>query len=261
MQAGSEHKASDLMENLPEKIKMIAGLLRNSNYAVVLTGAGVSTESGIPDFRSPGSGLWTMLDPELFTIGGFKANPGAFYEAGAQFFRQIKEAEPNETHLVLAELERRGLIKTIITQNVDGLHQKGGAERVLEIHGTLNSASCIYCRRQVTIEEMVADVGEGLLPPLCVECGEPLKPDVVLFGEPLSPDYREAMEEAQRADLILVIGSGMQVSPANQLPSWCDNLVIINRVPTFYDQQARVVVNESAARVMRLILEELGTGR
>jgi len=250
-------EGGDLMENLPDKIKMIAGLLRKSNYAVVLTGAGVSTESGIPDFRSPGSGLWTMIDPELFTIEGFKANPGGFYRAGAQFFGLLKEAEPNETHIVMAELERRGLIKAIITQNVDGLHQKGGAENVLEIHGTLSSASCIHCRRQVSIEEVVADVAEGLLPPLCVECGEPLKPDVVLFGEPLSPHYREALEEAERADLIMVIGSGMQVSPANQLPSYCDNLVIINRTPTFYDQQARVVVNDSTSRVMRLLLEEL----
>jgi NAD-dependent deacetylase len=245
------------MEELPEKIKIIAGLIDQGKYVVVLTGAGVSTESGIPDFRSPGSGLWTMIDPELFTIGGFKANPGAFYKAGAQFFRQIKDAEPNETHFVLAELERRGLIKAIITQNVDGLHQKGGAEKVLEIHGTLSSASCSYCRRQVTVEEVIADVEEGLLPPLCLECGEPLKPDVVLFGEPLSPDYGKAVEEAQRADLIIVIGSSMQVSPANQLPAWCDNLVIINRTSTFYDQQARVVLNESAARVMRLLLKEL----
>lgn len=246
-----------MMVELTEKIKIIAGLINQSKHAVVLTGAGVSTESGIPDFRSPGSGLWTMIDPELFTIGGFKANPGAFYRGGARFFRQIKEAEPNETHFVLAELERRGLVKAIITQNVDGLHQKGGTEKVLEIHGTLSTASCIYCRRQVTVEEVLADIEEGLLPPLCLDCGEPLKPDVVLFGEPLSSDYSEAVEEAQRADLIIVIGSSMQVSPANQLPAWCENLIIINRTSTFYDQQARVVLHDSAARVMRLILEEL----
>jgi len=223
----------------------------------VLTGAGVSTESGIPDFRSPGSGLWTMIDPELFTIQGFKANPGAFYELGAPFFRQIEAAEPNETHSVLAELEKRGLVRAVITQNVDGLHQKGGSKKVFEIHGSLKSASCIHCRRQVSINDVIADVEEGLLPPLCVECGEPLKPDVVLFGEPLSPDYGEALDEAGKADLIMVIGSSMQVSPANQLPALCDNLVIINRAPTFYDQQAKVVVNESTSMVMRLLLEEL----
>jgi len=245
------------LEEQLEKITKIADLLEKSEHAVVLSGAGVSTESGIPDFRSPGSGLWTMLDPELFTIQGFKANPKAFYEGGAPFVRMLGEAEPNEAHLVLAELEKRGLVKAVITQNVDGLHQKGGSKKVLEIHGTLSSASCMTCDYQVTIEEVAADVEEGLVPPLCVECGEPLKPDVVLFGEPLSPDYKEALEEAGRADLIMVVGSSMQVSPANQLPSFCENLVIINRTPTFYDQQARVVIHESTSRVMRLLLEEL----
>lgn len=245
------------MEELLKKIKETADLLASSTYTVALTGAGVSTESGVPDFRSPGSGLWTMIDPELFTIQGFKANPKAFYEGGAPFVRMLGKAEPNEGHNVLAELEKRDLVKAIITQNVDGLHQKGGSKRVLEIHGTLSSASCMFCNYRVSIEEVAADVEEGLLPPLCIECGEALKPDVVLFGEPLSPDYKEALEEAHRADLLLVVGSSMQVSPANQLPSYCDKLVIINRTPTFYDQQARVVINESTARVMRLLLEEL----
>jgi len=245
------------MEELMQKVKSVADLLEKSSHAVVLTGAGVSTESGVPDFRSPGSGLWTMLNPELFTIQGFKANPKAFYEGGAPFFRLIEEAKPNEGHTVLAELEKRGIIKAIITQNVDSLHQKGGSQKVLEIHGTLSSASCMHCSRRVSIEEVVADVEEGLLPPLCVDCGEPLKPDVVLFGEPLSPDYAEALREAEKADLVLVVGSSMQVSPANQLPAYCDNIVIINRANTFYDQQARVVINESTARVLRLLLEEL----
>lgn len=245
------------MEQLIEEIKKTAGLLVKSRYTVVLTGAGVSTESGVPDFRSPGSGIWTSLDPELFTINGFKANPAAFYEAGIPFFRLLKAAEPNETHTVLAEFERRGMVKAIITQNVDGLHQKGGAKNVLEIHGTLNSASCIHCRKQVPADTVIADAEEGLIPPLCIECGEPLKPDVVLFGEPLSPHYARALQEAQQADLIMVIGSSMQISPANQLPALCENLVIINRTPTFYDHQALVVINESAARVMRLLFDEI----
>ncbi len=240
-----------------DKIKTIADLLRQSSYTVVMTGAGVSTESGIPDFRSPGSGLWTVVNPELFTIQGFKANPGAFYRAGIPFFRQIEKAQPNATHTVLAELERRGLVRAVITQNVDGLHQKGGSRQVLEIHGSLCSASCMHCDYRVPIETITEDVEEGLLPPLCVECGEPLKPDVVLFGEPLSPDYRQALDEAQKATLVLVIGSSLQVSPANQLPSLCENLVIINRTPTFYDEKAQVTINEDTARVMELILEEL----
>ncbi len=245
------------MEELTAKVKEIADLLEKSNYTVVLTGAGVSTESGVPDFRSPGSGLWTMLDPELFTIQGFKANPKAFYEGGAPFVKMLDQAKPNEGHIVLAELEKRGLVKAIITQNVDGLHQKGGSKRVHEIHGTLSTASCMHCSLQVSIDKVAAAVEDGILPPLCVECGEPLKPDVVLFGEPLSPDYGEAIEEARRADLIMVIGSSMQVSPANQLPSYCDNLVIINRTETFYNRQAKVAINESTAQTLRLLLKEL----
>ena len=243
------------MESTHEKVEKIAYLLKESEYAVAVTGAGVSTESGVPDFRSPGSGLWTRVDPELFTIQGFKANTGAFYRAGLPFFRELKQAEPNRAHTALAELENTGLIKAVITQNIDGLHQKGGSEKVLEIHGNLNTASCIHCGRQVLMEEVIADVDEGLVPPLCSECGEPLKPDVILFDEPLASDYGQALEEAGQADLIMVIGSSMQVSPANQLPSLCDNLVIINQTPTFYDDQARVAINESTAEVMKLSMD------
>ncbi len=243
------------MEALNEKVEQIARLLKESNYAVAVTGAGVSTESGVPDFRSPGSGLWTQVNPELFTIQGFKANPGAFYRAGLPFVRQMDQAEPNRTHTALAELEKMDLIKAVITQNIDGLHQKGGSEKVLEIHGNLNTASCIHCGWQVSMEEVIADVDEGLVPPLCSECGEPLKPDVILFGEPLAPDYGQALEEAGQADLIMVIGSSMQVSPANQLPSLCDNLVIINHTPTFYDDQARIAINESTAEVMKRLMD------
>lgn len=245
------------MEELAIKAKKIADLLKQSNYTVVLTGAGVSTESGVPDFRSPGSGLWNQVDVELFTIQGFKANPGAFYRAGLPFFRILQQSEPNLTHTALAELEDRGIVKAVITQNIDGLHQKGGSRNVFEIHGGLNTASCIHCGKQVLMDEVIDDVEEGLVPPLCGECGEPLKPDVVLFGEPLSPDYRQALEEAGRADLIMVVGSSMQVSPANQLPSLAEKLVIINQTPTFYDSQAAVVVNESTAEAMKLVLEKL----
>ena len=245
------------MDKLKEKVTMVAELLKNSRYAVVLTGAGVSTESGVPDFRSPESGFWAVVSPELFTIDGFKANPGAFYEAGLPLFRIIEEAQPNSAHLALAWLEEQGLVKALITQNVDGLHQAAGSRRVLEIHGTLKSASCLFCRQSSPAAEVLTDVEEGLVPPLCLECGEPLKPDVVLFGEPLAPAYQQALEEAGRADLLLVIGSSMQVSPANKLPALCENLVIINRTPTFYDSQARVVINEGIGKTMEMLREEL----
>jgi NAD-dependent deacetylase len=245
------------LDNLTAKIKQIADLIRGAEHAVVLTGAGVSTESGVPDFRSPESGFWTTVSVELFTIDGFKANPKAFYEAGLPLFRMIEAARPNQAHVTLARLEEAGLVKALITQNVDGLHQKAGSKKVLEIHGTLKRASCLFCRQGVGADEVIADIEEGLIPPLCIECGEPLKPDTVLFGEPLAPAYHQALQEAEKADLIMVIGSSMQVSPANQLPAMCDNLVIINRTPTFYDSQAKVVINDSIVRVMDLLNEVL----
>lgn len=245
------------MEDLKVKIKRVADLIKSAEYTVVLTGAGVSTESGVPDFRSPESGFWAVVNPELFTIEGFKANPGAFYTAGLPLFRIIEEAKPNSAHLMLAWLEQQGLVKALITQNVDGLHQAAGSQKVLEIHGTLKSASCLFCRQSSPVVEVLADIEEGLVPPLCLECGEPLKPDVVLFGEPLAPAYQQALEEAKRADLLLVIGSSLQVSPANKLPALCDNLAIINRTPTFYDSQARVVINEGIGEAMEMLREAL----
>jgi NAD-dependent deacetylase len=246
------------MEEIRQKVRALAELLKAANYAVVLTGAGVSTESGVPDFRNPESGFWTTISIELFTIDGFKANPKAFYEAGLPLFRIIEAAQPNRGQVTLARLEEAGLVKALITQNVDGLHQKAGSKKVFEIHGTLKRASCLFCRQGVGADEVIADIEEGLIPPLCIECGEPLKPDTVLFGEPLAPAYHQALQEAEKADLIMVIGSSMQVSPANQLPAMCDNLVIINRTPTFYDSQARVVINESIVSVMDLLWDELG---
>jgi NAD-dependent deacetylase len=245
------------LEHSSEKVKQISELLAECRYTVVLTGAGVSTESGIPDFRSPDSGLWTRVNPELFTIQGFKADPAQFYNLGRVFFQMVRDAEPNVTHKVLGELQQRGLVKTIITQNVDGLHQRGGAERVLEIHGSMRTASCIFCRHQEPIETVISEVEEGLVPPLCIECGEPLKPDVTLFGEALTPVFQEAKAEAQQADCIMVIGSSMQVSPANLLPGFSENLIIINREPTYYDPKASVVLHGNTSRAMQLIMDEI----
>ncbi len=247
------------MDQFQERIKKIADLLLEKSYPVVLSGAGVSTESGIPDFRSPVDGLWTVVDPELFTIQGFRARPEAFYRAGAPFFRQIIKAEPNPTHTGLAELEKRGLIKAVITQNVDGLHQKGGSEKVLEIHGTLSSASCSFCDQKMPTAEVLKEVENGVLPPRCLECGEVIRPDVVLFGEQLTTDYQLALREAQNADLVMVIGSSMEVAPANQIPALCENLIIINRTHTFYDRQALVTVSESTSYVLDRLLEELNS--
>lgn len=160
-------------------------------------------------------------------------------------------------HSVLAELEKRGLVKAIITQNIDGLHQEAGSKKVLEIRGNLRSATCVHCDRKISIEDLLADAGEDSFLPVCSECGEPLKPDVVLIGEPPPPDYDKAKEEARRADLMIIIGSIMPFSPDNQLPADCKNIVVINRSTTFYDERARVVINDNPPKVMELLLEEL----
>ncbi len=244
------------MEVLHEKIRETVKLLEQSHYAVVLTGAGISEESGIADFRYSDRGLWTMLDPDDFTIQRYKENPNAFYEIGAPYFSMLEQAKPNETHIVLAELEKRGLVKVIVTKNFDGLHQVAGSKNVLEIYGTLKSASCVSCSLQVEIKDIAPDIEKGL-PPLCAKCGEPLKPDMAFADEPLPPDYHKAHEEINRADLIIVIGTNMLASPTKDLLEHVDNLIIINRTPTAYDKQAKVVINDSPARVMKILLEEL----
>ncbi len=245
------------MAQHPKQIKEIVSLLTACRYTVALTGAGVSTKSGIPDFGRTDSGLWTRVNPELFTIHSFLADPAQFYHLGKDFFSMVGAAEPNLTHLALGELQQRGLVKTIITQNIDGLHQQGGAERVLEIHGSMRSASCIQCKRREAMETVIAVLDAGLIPPLCSACGAPLKPDAILFGETLPPDFEEALAEAQQADCMLIIGSSMQVFPANMLPGFCKNLVIINREPTLFDSRARVVLHSDTSRAMQLIMEHI----
>lgn len=249
------------MKSLHEDIKKIADLIEQSRHTVVFTGAGISAERGLSDFLNPGSRLPTMLAPDEFTIQRFKKNPAAFYEAGVPYFDILEQIAPNEVHTGLAELEKRGLVKAIVTQNIDGLHQKAGSKNVLEIRGTLRTASCVQCDLTLAIEDVPADTEEKPLVPLCPECGEPLKPDVVLSGEPPPPDYHKAEEEIKQAELMIVVGSGLQSSPADQLPADRKNLVIINDTPTSYDQKAKVVINESPVRVIRLLLEELNNRR
>ena len=233
-------------------------LLQRSAYTVVLTGAGISTDSGIPDFRSPGSGFWTRANPIYFTVHGFKQNPAEFYRFGMGLFQDVLNASPNRAHLDLAELQRRGLVQSIVTQNIDGLHQKAGSEKVYEVHGNMNGATCFGgCRRRVPMEKVAAKIFKGELPPLCQDCGGPLKPDVILFGESMAPDFDEAIREVRAADLILIIGASMRVAPVNMLPRMVANMVIINRERTMHDRRAKVVVQSGIAEATRMIIEEL----
>lgn len=236
-------------------MKKAAELLSSSRHAVALTGAGMSTESGIPDFRSPG-GLWSRYDPSEFaTLSSFLGDPSRFYRAASEFL-SVFTAEPNEGHRALAELEQMGVLKAVITQNIDGLHQAAGSRKVVELHGNLRECKCLSCGRVFPIEVLAEKlVQEGEIPPLCNDCGGILKPNVVFFGEQLPRDaLEEAFEQAKRCDLMLVAGSSLVVSPANFLPPMAveagARLLIVNEEVTPMDAFASVVIRGKTGRVL-----------
>ena len=230
---------------------MLAELIADRQPCVVLTGAGISTESGIPDFRSA-EGIWAEYDPyEVASITGFGLDPARVWEFYAHRLAVLAEAEPNAAHLALAELERRGLVRAVITQNVDGLHRRAGSVDVIEVHGSIETASCPACGRSERRDEV-----ERLLPlPRCADCGAVLKPDVVMFGEVL-PDHEidRATTLAREAALLLVVGSSLEVWPVAGLPEETlvngGRLAIVNRDPTPYDPRADLVVRESAGATL-----------
>jgi len=229
-------------------------MLREARYAVALTGAGVSTDSGIPDFRSPGTGLWAQYNPlEVASIGGFRSNPQRFYEFWRQRFAKLADAQPNITHTVLAELEARGYLKCVITQNIDDLHRRAGSKRVLEVHGNYTRGLCLGCQRTYTIHEIFEKVERHRVP-LCDHCKNLLKPDVVLFGELLTPDFDQALEEIAQSDLVIVLGSSLEVYPVAglvpQAKSLGARLVIINRDETPYDRLADLLIHSELHPVM-----------
>ncbi len=197
-----------------DKYYRFAELLLRSRYAVALTGAGISVESGIPDFRSE-HGLWARYDPfEYGHIDSFRADPGKVWNMLVEMKDLVESVGPNEAHYALGELERLGVLKAVITQNVDGLHQKGGAFNVIEFHGSFRSMHCDHCGKPYAAREVSLE----RLPPLCA-CGGPIRPDVVLFGEGI-PDgaYSRALDAAGRCDLMVVVGTSASVAPASELP-------------------------------------------
>jgi NAD-dependent deacetylase len=236
----------------------LARLIVEAQPCVVLTGAGVSTESGIPDFRSAG-GIWQQYDPmEYATIDAFRRDPAKVWDFYSRRLGVLAEARPNAAHVVLAELERRGLVEAVITQNVDRLHQEAGSRRVIEVHGSIRSASCLECGHGEDFERVVE-----LLPvPRCPECGEVLKPDVVMFGELLPAGaMEEASERVLAARLLLVVGSSLEVYPVAGLPEEGlqagARLAIVNLGPTPYDRRADLKIDASAGEVLAATLAEL----
>ena len=223
----------------------LARLIRESECTVALTGAGISVPSGIPDFRTPGEGLWEKVDPmEVAHIDSFRRDPARFWSFYRPRLHSLGGVEPNPAHEALAELERRGLLEGVITQNIDMLHRKAGSERVIEVHGSIRTLSCQSCDRRFLIQdsEELFDA-DGVA--RCSGCEGPVKPDVVLFGELLP---QEAMAEAEalaaRADLMLCVGSSLEVYPVAGLPavtlSRGGNLAIVTKGPTPYDGDAEL---------------------
>jgi NAD-dependent deacetylase len=239
-----------------DSISRAAKLLLAARYAVAFTGAGVSTPSGIPDFRSPDSGLWTKDDPmAVASIHAFRREPSIFYEWMRPTARLFKEAVPNAAHLALAELEKLRLLKATITQNIDNLHQEAGSGRVLELHGHLREGVCLRCRRTIPAEGAFSEyMLEGKVP-RCQDCGGALKPMAILMGEPLPMDvYLDAEMESETCDLMLVAGTSMRVVPAANLPFLAyrqgARLVIVNIQETPADGMAEVVIHEDVAEVL-----------
>lgn len=231
----------------------LAQLIRDSRPCTVLTGAGVSTESGIPDFRSP-AGIWRRYDPlQYATIEAFRRDPARVWDFYGRRLKVLAEAEPNAGHRALARLEHEGLVEAVVTQNVDGLHRAAGSREVIEVHGSLESAVCLRCGTRVEREELARLLEQG--PPPCPRCGAIVKPGVVMFGELLPEKAIErATELARRARLMLVVGSSLEVWPVAGLPQETlatgGRLAIVNREPTPYDARSSLVVHASAGEVL-----------
>jgi NAD-dependent deacetylase len=244
-----------------KKIVQAAELIKQSTHAVALTGAGVSTPSGIPDFRSPGSGLWNKTDPfSVASIWGFIEQPQNFYDWIKPLAKLAIAAKPNPAHCALAELEMLGKLYAIITQNIDNLHQLAGSKRVLEVHGHLRQATCIRCYHMIDakplLDKFIAD-GEV---PTCEVCGGVMKPNAVLFGEmlPVGVMY-EAEQEARKCDVMLIAGSSLEVAPASDLPMVAKKngakIIIVNKGATHMDGQATVLLRDDVANALPRIVE------
>ncbi|MGH2714708.1 MAG: SIR2 family NAD-dependent protein deacylase [Thermoleophilaceae bacterium] len=241
----------------------LAQLLRDSKCTVVLTGAGVSVPSGIPDFRSPGTGLWENVDPmEVAHIDAWRRDPDRFWGFYGDRFVSLFDKQPNDAHLALAELERRGLVKAVITQNVDRLHRRAGSERVVEVHGSIEHSVCLECRGKLSLERVMEQLRAGHGAPECPACVAPLKPDVVLFGE-LLPEraMAEAHDLALEADLMVCVGSSLEVYPVAGLPAMTrgggGRLALVTQGPTPYDADAEVKLDGDVVEDLRAVLAAL----
>jgi NAD-dependent deacetylase len=235
----------------------LAALIVERQPCVVLTGAGVSTESGIPDFRSE-SGIWADIDPlEVASLRAFRRNPAHVWGFYRERIGMLRDAEPNAAHGALAELESKGLVQAVVTQNIDLLHTRAGSKDVVELHGSIRSAQCPGCLWTEPADAVLAQLAESSVP-ACPTCGEVLKPGVVLFGEllPARPMER-ATHLARGARLMLVVGSSLEVWPAASLPLEAQAFATVNRGPTALDAQALMRIDAGAGETLTAVVDAL----
>jgi len=244
-------------------IRTAADIIRGCRQGVVLTGAGVSTPSGIPDFRSTQSGLWEIYDPaEVASLNSFRYHPEKFFNWIRPLVAQMVAAQPNPAHIALAELEANVNLATTITQNIDGLHHKAGSKNVLEVHGSLDTLTCVQCFKKVTSAEYIPLFVEHGEIPRCPDCGGILKPNLILFGEQLPVHtWLLAQEASRNADLMIVAGSSLEVLPVAGLPMRAlengAHLIIINQTETYLNLRADVVFCEDVVDILPRIVQEV----
>ncbi|MGE5238618.1 MAG: SIR2 family NAD-dependent protein deacylase [Chloroflexota bacterium] len=250
-------------EPLAERVDRAAELMDAARFFCAFTGAGISTESGVSDFRSPG-GVWERY--RIVTYQEFLSSEEArveYWKMKRDLFNELRTAAPNLAHRALADLERMSKLRCLITQNIDGLHQEAGSSEVIELHGTNRKGVCLSCARTWPIEEIQVRLEAGDLDPRCEQCGGFIKPATVSFGQTMPErEVTKAFECAARSDLLLMVGSSLQVEPAASIPREAHRagarLVFVNRTETPYDDLATVVFRERAGEVLPLIVERLG---
>jgi NAD-dependent protein deacetylase/lipoamidase len=250
-------------QTLHDGVRTLAALVREAGSVVALTGAGISVPSGIPDFRSPGTGLWENVDPmEVAHIDAWRADPQRFWQFYGSRFQALEGKEPNPAHRALVELERRGRLDAVITQNIDMLHRKAGTRELVEVHGTIEHSSCLRCDARYALAEVRSRLaGDAGGVPRC-DCGHALKPDVVLFGEWLPADALDrAYELAGAADLLLCVGSSLEVHPISQLPGVTrangGRVAVITQSATPWDGRAAVKLDGDVVAELEALVAAL----
>lgn len=222
-----------------------------------LTGAGVSTESGIPDFRSD-TGYYQAMDPmAALSRETLMGDPKRFYQEGYRILTDLEGKEPNPAHIALARLEELGVLEGLVTQNIDNLHTAAGSQKVFEVHGHTRTVHCISCGNVESFRDYREKVSGGEIPPRCSRCGGVLRPDVVMFGDAMPETFEKAYRLAERMGAMLVVGSSLTVAPVSYLPGLVEHLIIVNREPTPYDKRAEVIFREDAGVVLPALVKTI----